>query len=251
MIAKISALAPTSTPRVGSSSSSRSGLPRQPLGEHDLLLVAAAERPRRAARSAADAAGARAASCSDSAPLPPPIEDPRRRERVEVGQRDVGPAREVEHEPGLLAVLGHQCHAGRDGRVDPAGQAGRDRRPSPRRPAARHRRSPSSVSVRPEPSSPAMATTSPLANVEREVVDERAGPRPPTGGHGQVPDLEPDLARLVRSVRGYSSPRSRPTIIRTTSAGVASRASSVVDRLAVAQDGDAVGDARTPRRACG
>ena len=41
----ISALAPTSTPRVGSSSRTTEGCGVQPLGEHDLLLVAARQRP--------------------------------------------------------------------------------------------------------------------------------------------------------------------------------------------------------------
>ena len=152
----------------------RARLHRQPLRQHDLLLVAAGERAdRRLDAGRADveppplglgqrASRARAAT------------SPARRERRELRQRDVlGDRRGRGCTPLRLAVLGHQVDArARSRRAARRSATALRRRAGPRRRAAgRCRRRARASSVRPAPISPARPRISPRRTVE---VDARA-----------------------------------------------------------------------------
>ena len=111
-------LVPTSMPRVGSSMISSFGCGREPLRQHDLLLVAARERPDGVVEAVVlelQARGplARQRTFSGGA------DDPARRQLVHPRHRRVARDREVHHEPLLTAVLGHEADPGahRGGRL--------------------------------------------------------------------------------------------------------------------------------------
>ena len=169
----ISALAPTSTPCVGSSKTMTRGRQRQPLAEHDLLLVAAAERRDRASRSTrAFTVSAVAISPGGLGLGAAPRPDPQRAYERERRQRDVlAHAHRGDH-AAPAPVLRHQADALADGvarRSDRQRLAVEQRR----RPA---RRGPmpqiaSASSERPAPIRPAMPSTSP-----RWTVSETSAP---------------------------------------------------------------------------
>ena len=101
----ISALAPTSTPRVGSSRKMTRGIDRQHLGDGDLLLVAARERGDRVVDAAALEAEAVAEPVRLLRLLLGIDRAPRGRDLAEVDRRDIGGDRQVEEDAVALAVL--------------------------------------------------------------------------------------------------------------------------------------------------
>ena len=105
-------------------------------------------------------------------------------------------------------------------------------------------------SVWPLPSTPAMPTISPRRTVERDVVEQRR--RAALGVDGQAHDLERDVGRSTVLSRVSGAGSSLPTIISARSRAVTVDGSvDLGDRAAGADDGDRVGEARAPRRACG
>ena len=113
MVSTISPLAATSTPRVGSSISSTRGRGHDAARDHDLLLVAAAERANRRVES-------RRLEAETASPFRRRGRFARRRQvaaarqRAGVGQRHVLLHVHRRHEPGRLAILGHHGDAPRD-----------------------------------------------------------------------------------------------------------------------------------------
>ena len=243
MIRWTSTLAPMSMPRVGSSRISTRGFGRQPLGEHDLLLVAARQRADRLVD--AGHPHARTARCSRVATRA--LRRPRHRKPREQPRQDrqghVLGDREVEDEALLVAVLGEVGDAGAH-RLGRAGERAPACPPSRTSPASRWSipNRTRATSVRPAPTSPAMPDD--LAGPHREAdVLELAGAR-------QALDLEEDVADRRSRPSGTASP-SRPTMCRIRSAVVSSDV-GVRDDVACRRAAPSPGrTGRTPRRGGG
>ena len=235
MISWISNLAPTSTPLVGSSSSSTRGDVASHFATHDLLLVAAAQRVGRHfdARGfdpprVAPAPAPRAARCPARTSMSPFT--------VAIRQHEIVANDQVEEQTLPLAFFRNE----RD-----AGARRRDRRRRIDRLAVDHARSRpsrryrpkivSSSSERPDPTRPNRPTISP-ASTRSETLRKhgrRRERRRPT-----APVAAPAcLRRAATAARGGSS---RPTIARTMSFGVTAPPIERVDVAAVAQHRDAI-----------
>ncbi len=186
MIRWTSTLAPMSMPRVGSSRISRRRLRGQPLGEDDLLLVAARQRADHLLDAGHLDVELLGVVVGDR-PLRRRVDEEPREEPRQDRQRHVLGDREVEHEALLVAVLG-QVGDARVHRRRRAREA-RPRLPSSRTSPASRWSMPNSTratSVRPAPTSPAKPDD--LAGADREAdVAEDADP-------GQPVDLEQDVA---------------------------------------------------------
>ena len=180
MIRWTSTLAPMSMPRVGSSRIRTLRLRGEPLGQDDLLLVAARTGPRPAGRRRSS--GRRTARCSRRRPCARStarIRKPREQPRQD-RQRHVLGDREVEDEALLVAVLG---------------QVGDARRPSPR------------TGSRSDTAVPPSADLAGIALVDPEQDARHLGPAGPDQA-GQADDLAG--ADRERDVVGTHRPASAP-----------------------------------------
>ena len=172
----------------------------QPLGEHDLLLVAARELPCALVRARRRGSTARPRSCSNAARSRRGREPATRRDRGQVGQRRVRPHRERQHEPLGLALLGHEHEA----RARPRA---RTEEPTAR-PPTRHLAGGASVR---RPPACAAAGCCPIRACRRP---RRSRPRGPQGrgrrhrGRPPPPPREP-AARLHRRARRARGRRCR------------------------------------------
>jgi hypothetical protein len=200
-----SALVPTSMPRVGSSTISTLRFGGQPLGEHDLLLVAAGQR--------ADRVGERPYfSCSRSAQSDArprsaaPLEHPERGQR-RAGQPDVALDRQLHDQALLAAVLGDQREPGRHRGARRAGpQHACPPAPRPRRTRSTPKTA-WATSLRPAPTSPAERDDL-AARTSNETSEDALAGQPSTSARPRRPGS---------SCLGNSALRSRPTIRRTMS----------------------------------
>ena len=110
----ISAFAPTSTPRVGSSRIRIAAARRQPLGEHDLLLVAARQTGASARRGSAARTRSRVEVLVAPSRAPRAAGSNRSRASVgSIGSDMLCSAAHRQHEPLSLAILGHEADAQR------------------------------------------------------------------------------------------------------------------------------------------
>ena len=161
------------------------GLHRQPLGEHDLLLVAAGERADRASTPRrAECRVARAALGIRRVSRRADDHEAARRRLARSGSEMFSAIEKSSSRPGALAVLRHQVDAARRWRR--AASAIDDRLAVEPDRAAERRSMPKTArasSVRPEPTSPARPRISPLRSVE---ADRLAG----IGGGAHAVDLE-------------------------------------------------------------
>ena len=216
----ISALAPTSTPCVGSSRISTAGSVASQRASATFCWLPPERLP---TGSSIDARlDRRAAGRSRRRPRRsrPKSSSPQRRDRAEDGERRVRRDRHVEDHAVPAAVLGHVGDAQRDGprgRVDrrPACRAGGSR---PRRPAS-GRRGPA-----PAPSAPRRpARPGPRISPARTSGSRRARPPPGSPGRATSSTTSPiGTARL-----GKTADSSRPTIMRISSA----RSTSAIGRV--------------------
>ena len=212
----------------------RRGLGAQPLGEHDLLLVAAAEqlqRPLGVGRAQPDG-------------RPSAASRPARRRRgsrraAAAAARSAGSVRFSRTliaitAPCALAVGGHEGRCPLSIAADHV--PGRQRSPATVDPPPARRSAPNSSgasSSRPEPSMPPTPTISPGPQLERQVVQRRAA-EPVDGQH----DRSPVAARLAARAVGDGVPTISVTIASWSSPPPA----ALGDHPAVAQHHDPVGE---------
>ena len=246
MIPWTSLRAPTSTPWVGSSSSSTVGSQPQAAAEHDLLLVAARQRGdgRLGAggrRSRAARSSARVSARSAPRRMRPKRRRSRRRAMVRFSRTAI-----VANSPSRAAL----ARARRPCRPAAPRAGSSPRRPAvvptSHVPASRGRWPVSSgmIDSRPEPSSPATPTTSPRPTSTLSVGDAAAGDAA-TARRQRSPIASP------RPVAAAASATARPTISSTSWSWSSAARCHGGDPPAVAQHGDAVGDRRAPRRGGG
>ncbi len=234
MIWKICCFARTSIPRVGSSSSITAGLCVQPVPEHDLLLVPAAQRRYRGLRvgdAMIEASSIRRRTTSRSRAR---VGDAAARDSVEAGQADIGPGAEDLDQPFLLPFLRRKGHPQSVSSV--TGDAGRTTLPADHDLPGVARSAPKSArsnSVRPEPSNPAMPRISPAMEREGDLFERPGRLRPRTCRTGSRP---PEVCRA--DLLGHLSEHHPDDALR----GSHQRSATVPTQLAVAQNGHRVGD---------
>ena len=217
----ISAFAPTSTPAVGSSSSSRRGRVAQGAREEQLLLIAAGERvDRRLAAAGCGWRGARSTRRSRSRSAPT-----RRRQRVG-GQEEVLAQAQRRHQALARAILGHEHRRAR--RLDPSRRAAGEDRRSPRAPRCVPRR-PDRRGRRSHPRAAASETSRTCATAQRrETRSDRARPgtsRPRTrrGAAPARPSRAPGRDGSTAPTALVETRRpSRSTVTRSASASTSS-----------------------------
>ena len=187
----ISALAPTSTPRVGSSRKMTFGLTDEHLGDGDLLLIAARQGRDRLADMAVFEIEPRAQPLGLLG-LAALVDDGRcRGDLLDAQRRDIGGDRHVEEQAVALAVLRQVDDALRDavGIVRQLQRRGRAASTSPVT-SPSSRQMPLTISLRPAPIRPARPRISPLRSWKETS-------RKPLA-LGQVAHLEDDLVRTAR-----------------------------------------------------
>ena len=163
---------------------------------------------------------------------------PPREKRVRLARLMLGRATVAEHERLALALLGAQADAGGDGRRHRPGAQPRARRRSPCRSSpCGAPKTVSTISERPEPTSPASPTTSPGAHVEGDVRElARAGRGPRRAA----------AARRRRRPRGWAGRRTRSSgrscSRMSSGVGVVLAGEAGGHRAAVLEHGDPVAD---------
>ena len=229
-----SALVPTSMPRVGSSTISSRGLGGEPLGEHDLLLVAAGEqldglveaaRTRSCSRCAQSAASSRSARSRTTPDGRSAAEhDDRVLRAIEAGmtrpcwRRSSG----TSATPAPSRPRGSAGGSGVPSHLDRPRRSGRCRR-SPARPRCGRRRR--GLRARRSRRPGRRSSTSSKTPVARQALDP-----------------QDDARRASVAVLGNSSVSSRPTIQRTTSPASVLATRQRVHGRAVAHDRDPVAE---------
>ena len=223
-------------PRVGSSKMKMRHVAREPLAEHDLLLVAAAQQPRPAAWAVALTRSSSTIGAGHRRLAPP-----RQTRRAGASRRPCGSAMlRATVRPGTSpCALRSSGSSPMPRAIASAGARNRTRGPRRGRGLRRTRSAPAiarASSVRPAPSSPAMPRTSP--RVQREADVAAAMPR------AEVLRRAAARRRARRAPSGKCSLRSRFAISRTSSGdGHLARSAASSTCAAVAHDGDALADA--------